>query len=208
MSNLFFFLIHLDIIDNCKLVTEECRQKLLQLRNKYYPIEIDPQLTMEEKYPFMVEWWVVKDFLIYEPDGPDFDHHFPFNAAWSLNADFVSRYFKSHTLLVEQRLEKDKLPEVVRESDVALRYLQNINLNLFFFFLCVQRVQNQCNISFAVLLAEKALNSSLTASTNTMCLFSFSLLVWATSWKKSSFRPEFITQTSKSCQTSWTLMKM
>lgn len=45
-----------DIIDNCKLVTDECRQKLLQLKNKYYPIEIDPHLTMEEKYPFMVEW--------------------------------------------------------------------------------------------------------------------------------------------------------
>lgn len=45
-----------DIIDNCKLVTEECRQKLLQLKNKYYPIEIDPQLSMEEKFPFMVEW--------------------------------------------------------------------------------------------------------------------------------------------------------
>lgn len=45
-----------DIIDNCKLVTEECRAKLLQLKNKYYPIEIDPHLTMEEKYPFMVEW--------------------------------------------------------------------------------------------------------------------------------------------------------
>ncbi|XP_058504328.1 cytosolic 5'-nucleotidase 3 isoform X1 [Solea solea] len=75
-----------NIIDNCKLVTEECRQKLLQLKNKYYPIEIDPHLTMEEKYPFIVEW-----------------------------------YFKSHTLLVEQRLEKDKLPEVVRDSDAALR---------------------------------------------------------------------------------------
>lgn len=34
-----------------------------------------------------------------------------------------SRYFKSHTLLVEQRIEKDKLPEVVRESDAALRYV-------------------------------------------------------------------------------------
>ncbi|KAM4735544.1 cytosolic 5'-nucleotidase 3 isoform 2-T2 [Anableps anableps] len=75
-----------DIIDDCKMVTDECRQKLMQLKNKYYPIEIDPHLTMEEKYPFMVEW-----------------------------------YFKSHSLLVEQRLEKDKLPEVVRESDVALR---------------------------------------------------------------------------------------
>ncbi|KAJ8354262.1 hypothetical protein SKAU_G00218290, partial [Synaphobranchus kaupii] len=76
-----------DIIDNCKLVTEDCRKKLLQLKDKYYPIEIDPNLTMEEKYPFMVEW-----------------------------------YFKSHTLLVEQRLQKEKLPEVVRESDASLRY--------------------------------------------------------------------------------------
>lgn len=49
-------LFYTDIIDNCKLVTEECRQKLLQLKNKYYPIEIDPHLSMEEKYPFMVEW--------------------------------------------------------------------------------------------------------------------------------------------------------
>uniref|UniRef100_A0A3P8RV07 5'-nucleotidase n=1 Tax=Amphiprion percula TaxID=161767 RepID=A0A3P8RV07_AMPPE len=95
-----------NIIDNCKLVTEECRQKLLQLKNKYYPIEIDPHLTMEEKYPFMVEW-----------------------------------YFKSHTLLVEQRLEKDKLPEVVRESDAALRegfeqffdHLQQHNVPVFIF---------------------------------------------------------------------------
>jgi len=38
--------------------------------------------------------------------------------------ELVHRYFKSHSLLVEQRLEKDKLPEVVRESDVALRYLK------------------------------------------------------------------------------------
>lgn len=75
-----------NIIDNCKLVTEECRQKLFKLKETYYPIEIDPNLTTEEKYPFMVEW-----------------------------------YFKSHTLLVEQRLQKDKLPEVVRESDVCLR---------------------------------------------------------------------------------------
>lgn len=38
-------------------------------------------------------------------------------------SDCVCRYFKSHTLLVEQRIEKDKLSEVVRESDAALRYL-------------------------------------------------------------------------------------
>ncbi|XP_028673368.1 cytosolic 5'-nucleotidase 3 isoform X2 [Erpetoichthys calabaricus] len=75
-----------NIIDNCKLVTEECREKLLRLKNTYYPIEIDPQLSIEEKFPFIVEW-----------------------------------YFKSHTLLIEQGLQKEKLPEVVRESDVSLR---------------------------------------------------------------------------------------
>ncbi|XP_018612952.1 cytosolic 5'-nucleotidase 3 isoform X2 [Scleropages formosus] len=75
-----------NIIDNCKLVTDDCKKQLLKLKEKYYPIEIDPHLPMEEKFHFMVEW-----------------------------------YFKSHTLLVEQRLQKDKLPEVVRESEVCLR---------------------------------------------------------------------------------------
>ncbi|XP_020824652.1 cytosolic 5'-nucleotidase 3A isoform X2 [Phascolarctos cinereus] len=75
-----------NIIDNCKLVTDECRKKLLQLREKYYAIEIDPVLTIEEKYPYMVEW-----------------------------------YTKSHTLLVEQALQKSKLQGVVEESDVMLK---------------------------------------------------------------------------------------
>ncbi|XP_074509140.1 cytosolic 5'-nucleotidase 3 isoform X2 [Sebastes fasciatus] len=79
------------IIENCNLIAEDCKEKLLQLKNKYYPIEIDSNLTMEEKFPFIVEW-----------------------------------YFKSHTLLVESRIEKDKLAEVVRESGAVLKdgYLQ------------------------------------------------------------------------------------
>ncbi|XP_053117605.1 cytosolic 5'-nucleotidase 3A isoform X2 [Hemicordylus capensis] len=75
-----------NIIDNCKLITDECRKKLLQLKEIYYAIEIDPSLTIEEKYPYMVEW-----------------------------------YNKSHALLIEQGLQKDKLAEIVRESDVMLK---------------------------------------------------------------------------------------
>uniref|UniRef100_A0A452HHV6 5'-nucleotidase n=1 Tax=Gopherus agassizii TaxID=38772 RepID=A0A452HHV6_9SAUR len=75
-----------NVIDNCKLITEECRKKLLQLKETYYAIEIDPDLTTEEKYPYIVEW-----------------------------------YNKSHTLLVEQGLQKDKFAEIVRESDVMLK---------------------------------------------------------------------------------------
>ncbi|KAM9180551.1 cytosolic 5'-nucleotidase 3A-like [Dugong dugon] len=76
----------LNVTDNCKLVTDECRKKLLQLKEKYYAIEVDPALTVEEKYPYKVEW-----------------------------------YTKSHGLLVEQALPKDKLKEIVEESDVMLK---------------------------------------------------------------------------------------
>ncbi|XP_026558008.1 cytosolic 5'-nucleotidase 3A isoform X2 [Pseudonaja textilis] len=75
-----------NIIDNCNLITEDCRTKLFQLKEIYYAIEIDPSLTVEEKYPYMVEW-----------------------------------YNKSHALLIEQGLQKEKLAEIVRESDVMLK---------------------------------------------------------------------------------------
>lgn len=32
--------------------------QLLQLKEQYYAIEVDPVLTVEEKFPYMVEWWV------------------------------------------------------------------------------------------------------------------------------------------------------
>ncbi|XP_069469335.1 cytosolic 5'-nucleotidase 3A isoform X2 [Ambystoma mexicanum] len=75
-----------NIIDNSKLIADDCRKKLYQLKETYYAIEIDPHLTIAEKYPYMVEW-----------------------------------YAKSHTLLIEQRLQKDKLAEIVRDSDVMLK---------------------------------------------------------------------------------------
>lgn len=30
--------------------------QLLQLKEQYYAIEVDPVLTVEEKFPYMVEW--------------------------------------------------------------------------------------------------------------------------------------------------------
>lgn len=36
-----------NVIDNCKLISDECRKKLLELKKKY-AIEIDPVLTIEE----------------------------------------------------------------------------------------------------------------------------------------------------------------
>ncbi|XP_027726324.1 7-methylguanosine phosphate-specific 5'-nucleotidase [Vombatus ursinus] len=46
-----------NILDNSKLISEECQKKLKDLLHYYYPIEIDPNRTVKEKFPLMVEWW-------------------------------------------------------------------------------------------------------------------------------------------------------
>ncbi|KAG8517514.1 Cytosolic 5'-nucleotidase 3A [Galemys pyrenaicus] len=59
-----------NVIDNCKLVSDECREKLLKLKEKYYKIETDPDLTVEEKYPYMVEWYTKSHGLLVEQAIP------------------------------------------------------------------------------------------------------------------------------------------
>ncbi|XP_047403649.1 7-methylguanosine phosphate-specific 5'-nucleotidase isoform X1 [Sciurus carolinensis] len=46
-----------NILDNSKIVSEECRKELAALYHHYYPIEIDPHRSIKEKLPQMVEWW-------------------------------------------------------------------------------------------------------------------------------------------------------
>uniref|UniRef100_A0A671EGL0 5'-nucleotidase, cytosolic IIIB n=1 Tax=Rhinolophus ferrumequinum TaxID=59479 RepID=A0A671EGL0_RHIFE len=46
-----------NILDNSKVISEECQPELKALHKHYYPIEIDPRRTIEEKLPDMVEWW-------------------------------------------------------------------------------------------------------------------------------------------------------
>lgn len=59
-----------NVIDNCRLISDECRKRLLQLKEKYYAIEIDPHLTIEEKYPYMVEWYTKSHGLLVEQALP------------------------------------------------------------------------------------------------------------------------------------------
>ncbi|XP_032142734.1 cytosolic 5'-nucleotidase 3A isoform X3 [Sapajus apella] len=44
--------------------------QLLQLKEKYYAIEVDPVLTVEEKYPYMVEWYTKSHGLLVEQALP------------------------------------------------------------------------------------------------------------------------------------------
>ncbi|XP_019120326.2 7-methylguanosine phosphate-specific 5'-nucleotidase isoform X1 [Larimichthys crocea] len=54
-----------NILDNRLLINEDCTKKIRALLNTYYPIEIDPSRSAEEKLPLMVEWWTkVHELLI------------------------------------------------------------------------------------------------------------------------------------------------
>ncbi|XP_051728851.1 cytosolic 5'-nucleotidase 3-like isoform X2 [Ctenopharyngodon idella] len=75
-----------NILENSKLISEDCKAKLQKLLDTYYPIEIDSTRSVEEKLPLMVEWWT-----------------------------------KAHDLLVQQKISKDHLARVVKESEAMLR---------------------------------------------------------------------------------------
>lgn len=90
--------------------------QLDELLKTYYPIEIDSSLSVEEKLPLMVEWWVFitdiyRQTLRVVPVLPIF-------SPVLVN---VFRWTKAHDLLVEQRIRKDQLAEAVRESEARLR---------------------------------------------------------------------------------------
>ena len=44
-------------MDNSNLMPSFYREEANGLFNKYYPIEIDPKMPLEEKIPLMEEWY-------------------------------------------------------------------------------------------------------------------------------------------------------
>jgi len=51
-------------IEACNLLGDEYHQKVIEVKDKYYPLEISSELTQEEKFPLMVEWWDTAHFLL------------------------------------------------------------------------------------------------------------------------------------------------
>lgn len=45
------------VLEKSKLLSAEYRDKTYVLYSKYYPIEIDPLMSYEDKCKYMVEWW-------------------------------------------------------------------------------------------------------------------------------------------------------
>ncbi|XP_038560683.1 cytosolic 5'-nucleotidase 3-like [Micropterus salmoides] len=57
-----------NILDDSKLISSDCKEKLKELLNTYYPIEIDSSRSAEEKLPLMVEWWTKAHELLVQQE--------------------------------------------------------------------------------------------------------------------------------------------
>lgn len=73
-------------LDDSPLLPDDYRNQAHALRDHYYPLEIDPHLTKEEKFPLMEEWWN-----------------------------------KSHQLLIDYKLSRHDIEEIVQNSKLFLR---------------------------------------------------------------------------------------
>jgi len=43
-------------LEKTSVLPNDLKADVIALKDKYYPIEVDPELTLEEKCPYMVEW--------------------------------------------------------------------------------------------------------------------------------------------------------
>uniref|UniRef100_A0A3Q2CBU8 5'-nucleotidase, cytosolic IIIB n=1 Tax=Cyprinodon variegatus TaxID=28743 RepID=A0A3Q2CBU8_CYPVA len=97
--------------------------QMKELLNRYYPIEIDANLSPEEKLPYMVEWWTkVHELLIQQRIRKDMLAH----AVRESSAMLREGYRVFFDCLAEQRVPLlifsagvgDVLEEVIRQNDV------------------------------------------------------------------------------------------
>lgn len=52
------------LLEECPSLPESYRQKAILLKDKFFPIEIDPHLDKSEKIAAMVEWWSLSSELL------------------------------------------------------------------------------------------------------------------------------------------------
>ncbi|XP_038154682.1 7-methylguanosine phosphate-specific 5'-nucleotidase-like isoform X2 [Cyprinodon tularosa] len=112
-----------NILNNRLLINEDSTKKMKELLNRYYPIEIDANLSPEEKLAYMVECWTkVHELLIQQRIRKDMLAH----AVRESSAMLREGYRVFFDCLAEHRVPLlifsagvgDVLEEVIRQNDV------------------------------------------------------------------------------------------
>lgn len=112
-----------NILINRLLISEDCTMKLRDLLNTYYPIEIDPGRSVEEKLPLMVEWWTkVHELLVQQRIRKDLLAQAVRESGTMLRDGhkvFFDCLAEQHVpLLIFSAGVGDVLEEVIRQNDV------------------------------------------------------------------------------------------
>nr|ACO10818.1 Cytosolic 5-nucleotidase III-like protein A [Caligus rogercresseyi] len=93
------------ILEKSPVFPDSFREKCLALFNKYHPYEVDPSLTVEEKTPFIAEWYtkLIELITVYITDAELVKKALDGSARVELRdgvSDFVSRLYESHIPLL------------------------------------------------------------------------------------------------------------
>ncbi|KAA0710756.1 7-methylguanosine phosphate-specific 5'-nucleotidase [Triplophysa tibetana] len=112
-----------NILENDKLISEECQAELQNLLDTYYPIEIDCTRSPEEKLPLMVEWWTKAHDLLVQQKIKKADLALVVRESEARLRDGYKEFFKHLNdtcvpLLIFSAGIGDVLEEVIRQADV------------------------------------------------------------------------------------------
>lgn len=104
---------------------KEYSQQAHAIRDKYFPIEVDPNMTIEEKIPYMVEWWTkAHDLLSKYPVSKSLLHDMVKNSTARLRdgcKDFFNKlHEKEIPLLIFSAGVGDVIREIISQNSTTL----------------------------------------------------------------------------------------
>jgi len=119
-----------DIFTKSSMVNDEFRKRYEGSKAKYYPIEISPDLTNEEKYPYMVEWWentneTIIEQQIHKDDLPKMVQETPFVYRPVIKDVFYTCREKKIPFLVFSAGIHNIIHEALKQANL---YFENMNI--------------------------------------------------------------------------------
>ncbi|KAL4217217.1 7-methylguanosine phosphate-specific 5'-nucleotidase [Mactra antiquata] len=95
---------------------KEYKEKAYALRDKYSPIETDPNLSIEEKIPYMIEWWTqVHDLLMKYPLSKEMLYNMVANSSAKLRDGCTKFFDKLHASDVPLLIFSAGIGDIIRE---------------------------------------------------------------------------------------------
>ncbi|XP_053385387.1 cytosolic 5'-nucleotidase 3-like isoform X2 [Mercenaria mercenaria] len=95
---------------------EDYKLKAYKIRDKYFPIETDPNMTIEDKIPYMIEWWTqAHDLLLKYPLSKEMLHNMVATSTAMLRDGCTDFFDKLHKCDVPLLIFSAGVGDIIRE---------------------------------------------------------------------------------------------